>query len=136
MCVELVSKGYEKYTRDHLYAVGFTQAYYKSNKELCDRFIVARMSNLPTLETFLRYVVSRQESNVSSKLKNIRVPTLILIGEDEDHHVTGLTHLESAGLHAREITGAKLVVLPGQGHHYPFVAPEVTNQAIREFLSS
>jgi len=135
MCAELVRNGYEKYTLDHVHAVGFTKTYYEANKEVCDKFIAVRMSNLPSLESFLGYVVNRQESDTSSKLKNIDVPTLIMIGEDEDHHATGLTHLQSAKLLAKEIAGAKYVMLPGQGHHYPFVAPEMTNKVIREFLS-
>jgi aminoacrylate hydrolase len=136
MCAELIRKGYEKYTLDHVCAVGFTKAYYEANRELCDKFIAVRMSNLPSLETFLGYVVSRQESGISSKFKNINIPTLIMIGEDEDHHATGLSHLQSAKLLAEEIAGATFVMLPGQGHHYPFVAPKITNKVIREFLSA
>ena len=93
------------------------------------------MSNLPTLENFLGYVVNRQASDISSKLKNIKVATPIMIGEDEDHHAVAMTHLESAKLLAKEIPHAEFVMLPGQGHHYPFVAPAETNRIIRNFLS-
>jgi pimeloyl-ACP methyl ester carboxylesterase len=135
MCVELVEKGYEKYTLDHVFNVGFTKAHYEANKEICDRFIAVRMSNLVPLETFLGHVIGRQASDTTSKLKDIKVPTLVMIGEDEDHHATDLSHLQSAKLLAAQIPGAKFVMLPGQGHHYPFVAPETTNKTIREFLA-
>jgi pimeloyl-ACP methyl ester carboxylesterase len=135
MCVELVNSGYEKYTLDNVFNVGFTKAYYGANREICDKFIAVRMSNLLPLETFLNYVANRQASDTTSKLKDIKVPTLVMIGDDEDHHSTGLTHLQSARLLAKEIPGAKLVMLPGQGHHYPFVAPQMTNKIIREFLA-
>lgn len=135
MCVQLVNKGYEKYTLDHVFEVGFTRAFYEANQAMCDKFIKVRMSNLLPLENFLAYVVNRQASDTTSKLKDIKVPTLVMVGDDEDHHSSGPTHLHFAKLLAKEIPGAKFVMLPGQGHHYPFVAPELTNKTIREFLA-
>jgi pimeloyl-ACP methyl ester carboxylesterase len=135
MCVQLVTKGYETYTLDHVFEVGFTKAFYEANKAICDRFIEVRMSNLLPLENFLGYVVARQASDTTAKLKGIKVPTLVMVGDDEDHHSSGPTHLHFAKLLAKEIAGAKLVMLPGQGHHYPFVAPEMTNKIIRDFLA-
>jgi pimeloyl-ACP methyl ester carboxylesterase len=135
MCVKLVTKGYEKYTLDHVFEVGFTKAFYEANKAICDRFIEVRMSNLLPLENFLGYVVARQASDTTAKLKGIKVPTLVMVGDDEDHHSSGPTHLYFAKLLAKEIAGAKFVMLPGQGHHYPFVAPEMTNKIIRDFLA-
>jgi pimeloyl-ACP methyl ester carboxylesterase len=135
MCVQLVKKGYEKYVLDHVFEVGFTKAFYEANKAICDKFIAVRMSNLIPLEGFLGYVVCRQASDVTSKLKDIKVPTLVMVGEDEDHHASGPTHLAFAKILADGIKGAKLVILDGQGHHYPFVLPDKTNKVIREFLT-
>jgi pimeloyl-ACP methyl ester carboxylesterase len=135
MCVQLVNKGYEKYTLDHVFEVGFTKAFYEANQAICDTFITVRMANLLPLENFLGYVVARQASDTTAKLKDIKVPTLVMVGDDEDHHSSGPTHLHFAKLLAKEIAGAKFVMLPGQGHHYPFVAPEMTNTIIREFLA-
>jgi len=135
MCVDLVTSGYETYTRDNIFNVGFTRAYYEANRDICDRFIAVRMSDLPSLESFLRHIVGRQGADVTSKLGDIAVPTLVMIGEDEDHHAISITHLQSAKMLAAAIPGAKCVTLPGQGHHYPFVAPDLTNRTIRQFLS-
>ena len=82
-----------------------------------------------------RYVVNRQASDTTSKLKDIKVPTLVMVGDDEDHHSSGPTHLAFAKILADGIKGAKLVVLEGQGHHYPFVLPDKTNKTIRDFLA-
>jgi pimeloyl-ACP methyl ester carboxylesterase len=136
MCVQLVNKGYEKYTLDHVFEVGFTKTFYEANKAICDKFIAVRMANLLPLENFLGYVVNRQASDTTSKLKDIKVPTLVMVGEDEDHHSSGPTHLAFAKILAAGIQGAKLVVLDGQGHHYPFVLPDKTNKIIREFLAA
>lgn len=136
MCVELVKKGYERYVRDHTFDVGFVEGFYEAHKELCDTFVNTRMANLPTLEAFLGHVVNRQDSDVMTKLGKIQVPTLVMVGEDEDHHATDMTHLASAKLLADEIARAKLVIIPGQGHYYAFVDSERTNAIIREFLGS
>lgn len=136
MCIEMVNKGYERYTLDHVFEVGFAKGFYEANREICDRFIQVRMSNLLPIENFLGYVVARQESDTTARLKDIRVPTLVLVGDDEDHGSSGPTHLQFAKLLAERIAGAKFVMLKGQGHHYPFVAPEMTNRAIREFLAA
>jgi len=134
MCVELVKMGYEPYMRKGVFDVGFTKAYYEANKAICDKFIDVRLSNLLPIENFLRYVVNRQASDVAAKVKHINVPTLVMVGDDEHHHATGLTHFQAAEQLSKNIAGAKLVVLPGQGHHYLFVAPEAANKIIRSFL--
>ncbi|HTI88067.1 MAG TPA: alpha/beta hydrolase [Alphaproteobacteria bacterium] len=136
MCIELVNKGYERYTLEHMLEVGFTKAYYEANREICDRFIKVRMSNLLPIENFLGYVVARQESDTTARLKDIKAPTLVMVGDDEDHGSSGPTHLDFARLLADKIAGAKFVMLKGQGHHYLFVAPDMANKAIREFLAA
>jgi hypothetical protein len=59
-----------------------------------------------------------------------------MVGDDEDHGSSGPTHLHFAQILADKIAGAKLVTLKGQGHHYLFVAPEMSNKIIREFLAA
>jgi pimeloyl-ACP methyl ester carboxylesterase len=135
MCLELVNSGYEKYTRDHAFEVGVTKAFYEANRDICDKFMEVRMANLLPLETFLGYVVARQASDTTARLKDIKVPTLVMVGDDEDHGSSGPTHLQFAKTLAGGIKGAKLVTIEGQGHHYPFVLPEKTNAIIREFLA-
>ena len=39
-------------------------------------------------------------------------------------------------MHARGIPGATLVIFPGEGHFYPFLSPEPTHRAMREFLEA
>ena len=94
------------------------------------------LDNLTPLETFLRYVIGRQQSDTTSRLKDIRAPTLVMIGDDEDHGASSdATHMAFAKVLARDIPGARLVVIPNQGHFYPFTEPEKTNAIIRDFLA-
>ena len=98
-------------------------------------FMKIRLSNPPPLETFLRHVVARQDIDTEARLPDICVPTLVLLGGDEGHpSASGVTHQSSSELLARKIPGAKFVIILGQGHYYPFVEPEPTNRAVREFL--
>lgn len=137
MCLALVSKGYECYIKEHSAHIGFSKSFAAQNLEIIDAFMKVRLANAPPLELYLRQVIARQEIDTSLRLSQIRVPTLVMVGEDEGHaSASGVTHLNSSETLVRGIPGAKLVVIPGQGHYYPFVYPEHTNRAVRDFLAS
>lgn len=135
MCLELVQQGYERHIRNSAIRTGCTKAFYEAHPDRVEAFLEIRTANLPSLETYLGYVVGRAESDTSSRAKEIRSPTLVLVGEDEDHGAaSGDTHLYFAHILARDIPNARLVMLPGEGHHYLFYSPEKTNAAIRAYL--
>ena len=136
MCVELVEKGYERYVRDHSIEVGFTKEFVKAHPGKVEEFMAVLLADLPPLEVFLGHVVGRQEYDATPRLNEIRAPTLVMVGEDEDHGSShGITHKEFAESLARAIAGAELAVIPGQGHYYPLAAPEITQRIIRDFLA-
>jgi pimeloyl-ACP methyl ester carboxylesterase len=134
MCIELVEKGYEKYARDHAIRIGFTEKYVREHPEQVEKFLKIRLANLPSIECYLMYVIARQNHDTSGRLKDIRVPTLLTIGDDEARTTSDISHSESAKILARSIPHAKLVVIPDSGHYYFFTNPEVTNRSIRDFL--
>jgi pimeloyl-ACP methyl ester carboxylesterase len=137
MCVELVEKGYECYVREHSLEVGFTPEFIGANRAVVEEFLAVRLANPPSLEAFLRLVIARQATDTSARLKDIRVPTLVMVGDAEGHaDASGISHASSSELLAREIPHATLVVVPGQGHYYPYVDPQTTHQAIRKFLAA
>ena len=135
MCVELVEKGYDAHIRNGAIRTGCTKDYYAENRQKVDDFVKLRMADLPTLETYLGHVVGRTESDTSSRLKEIGAPTLVMVGDDEDHGSSGDSHLHFAKILARDIPKAKFVMFAGAGHHYPFYSPATTNKAIRDFLA-
>jgi pimeloyl-ACP methyl ester carboxylesterase len=137
ICMDLVEKGYERSLREHAIEAGFTKTYVAAHAQDVERFLAVRCANPPPVEIYLRHVIGRQEFDSKGRLKTLKVPTLVLIGDDEGHGRAGLaTHLTFAESLAAEIPGARLVVLPGQGHHYYFSDPVGTNRAIRDFLSA
>lgn len=134
MCLELVEKGYEKYARAHAVRIGFTERFVSEHPERVEEFLKIRLANLPPLESYLLHVMARQAHDTGDRLKDIRVPALVMVGDDEAQTTSDISHWASAEILARSIPNAKLVVLPDSGHYYFFAKPEETNRAIREFL--
>jgi len=64
-------------------------------------------------------------------LKTIKVPTLILVGEED-----GLTTTADAELMYKHIAGSQLRVIPKAGHFSPFERHEAAGHEIRRFLDS
>jgi pimeloyl-ACP methyl ester carboxylesterase len=61
-----------------------------------------------------------------SRLANVRVPTLVLHGEDDP-----LVKLEAGEDTAKHISGARLVTIPGWGHDIPLpLIPRVTQEIV------
>lgn len=137
MCTDLVEKGYLRHRRDHFIDAGFTKAYVAAHPDKVERYLESKLANLPALEVYLGQVIGRQVYNSGHRLKDIRIPTLVMVGDDEDHgSMSGMTHLSFAQDLARAIPGSKLVVMKDQGHNYHYTDPETTNRVIREFIAS
>jgi pimeloyl-ACP methyl ester carboxylesterase len=79
-------------------------------------------------------VLARQGHDTRDRLKNIRVPTLVMVGEHEGDPNLAMTHRASSEMLAKAIPGAQFVVLPGQKHNYFASAPAAVHQIIRNFL--
>lgn len=134
ICKEMIEWGYEKYVRDHSILVGFTEKFAKEHPERVEKYLQVRMSNLAPVEFYLRHLIARQEHDTSGRLKDIRSPTLILVGEDDRNVTSDISHRTSAEILAKGIPRAKLVILPGERHSYFFGNPDAAHRAIHEFL--
>jgi len=132
---EMVERGYERYVREHTIEVGWTDEYAAAHPDVIEKYLKVRMANLCPVEFYFRHVIARQEHDTTKRLKNIKVPTLILVGEDDHAVVSDMSHRAGADLLARGIPRSKLVVLPNERHSYFFSEPETAHRIIREFLS-
>jgi 3-oxoadipate enol-lactonase len=72
----------------------------------------------------------KQRPDSSAGLANIKVPTLVLVGEDDPL----IPPDASRSLH-EAIGGSRLVVIPEAGHVSNLEAPEAFTKALEEFLS-
>jgi hypothetical protein len=137
MCVELVEKGYRQYQRDHSLDAGFTKDFAKAHPEIVERVLGVLLANPPPLDVFFGHVVGRQEFDAGARVKDIRAPTLVMIGDDEDHGALhGTTHKQFAERLAAIIPGARFVVMPNAGHYYAYAEPVATHRVIRDFLAA
>jgi pimeloyl-ACP methyl ester carboxylesterase len=73
----------------------------------------------------------KQRSDASPGLAGITVPTLVLVGEDDE-----ITPPSAAEAMAEAIPGARLVVVPAAGHLTNLENPEAFNEAVGGFLAS
>ena len=71
----------------------------------------------------------RERPNSLGLLPEIRVPTLVLCGEEDT-----LTPLAEARIMAEALPGGRLVAIPGAGHLANLEAPDAFNRALLEFL--
>ena len=131
---EMVEWGYERYLREHSVAVGFNEDFVRAHPDRVEAYLRVRMAHLNPVEFYLRHVIARQKHDVKDRLRNLALPTLVLVG-NEEHHVTSDSSLREAAVFlAREIPNARFHTLPGEKHSYFFVNPAAAHEAIREFL--
>lgn len=134
MCKEMIEWGYEKYVREHTLQVGFTSEFVRDQPDRLETFFRARLDNLCPVEFYLRHVLARQGHDTSGRLRDIRVPTLVMVGEQEGDPNVVMSHRMSSDILAKGIPNAKFVVLAGQKHNYFASAPDVAHRVIRDFL--
>ncbi len=136
MCKEMAERGYEKYVREHTLEVGWTRAYIRRHPAEVEQFLQVRLSNLPGLEDYLRHVVARQACDLSARLKEIRQPTLVIVGEQDHGSATGSSHRIDAEAMAQALPSGRFAVIADEAHNYFMTHPAEAHRIIREFLAS
>jgi len=134
ICKEMIEWGYEKYERDHSILVGFTEEFVKQYPERVEHYLKVRMQNLCPVEFYLRHLLARQSHDTSHRLKEIRQPTLILVGEDDRNMTSEINHRMSSDILAQGIPNSTLRVLPNERHSYFFANPDAAHRLIRDFI--
>ena len=77
-----------------------------------------------------RGMLAQDGSQVIDSLASIRVPTLVIVGDQDQPFVAPSEYM------AKKIAGARLAVIPGAGHSSNLDQPEAFNRVLREFLTS
>jgi pimeloyl-ACP methyl ester carboxylesterase len=73
----------------------------------------------------------RDRPDANAGLPHISVPTLVIVGEDDQ-----VTPIDKAEALSRAIPDARLVVLPSCGHLSNLEDPQAFNSSVRQFLDS
>jgi pimeloyl-ACP methyl ester carboxylesterase len=133
--VEIAEKGYDQYLRDHIESdFIFTKEFRIREPERYKQVVELKLSNKPPLKAYLRHVIARQMHETTNRLHEIKVPTLVLIGEKDDLVVNTGSHMKGAQALAEKIPGAKLVIIRGAAHGIFWERPTETNQVILDFF--
>jgi pimeloyl-ACP methyl ester carboxylesterase len=77
-----------------------------------------------------RGMLTQRDSRVIESLPDIRVPSLIIVGENDTPFLAASDYM------AAKIPGAKKVVIPNAGHAANIDNPEAFNEALTAFLKS
>jgi pimeloyl-ACP methyl ester carboxylesterase len=93
------------------------------------RVAAQRIASNPR-STYLRAVMAVSRFDVVSRLKEIRVPTMIVAGERDT-----TIALEAKEILTEGIQGARMVRLPSSGHGTPYDASDRFNQIVLDFLA-
>ena len=101
-----------------------------------EHFLKLRMNNLPTLEDYLRHVVARQACDSSGRIKEIKHPTLVLVGDQDHGSATGSSHRVSSQALAQELPNGRFAVIPNEAHNYFMTNPDAAHEIIRQFLAA
>ncbi len=133
---EMIELGYERYMREHIRDTFFTPEFAAAHPErvawLHDTFWAHR----PDLENYLRHVLARQEHQTADRLAEIRMPTLIMIG-DRDTQIMGTgSHVEQSEFLMAHLPNATKRVVEGAAHGSFWERPERTAEILLEWTAA
>jgi pimeloyl-ACP methyl ester carboxylesterase len=75
-----------------------------------------------------RGMLAQEGSRVIDGLAGVRVPTLIIVGDQDQPFLAPCEYM------AKKIPGARLEVIAGAGHSSNLDQPEAFNRVLRDFL--
>lgn len=91
---------------------------------------IAQHRSAEGLARAARGMLAQFDSRVIESLESIRVPTLVLVGENDQPFLGATDYM------AARIPGARKVVIPGAGHAANIDQPDAFNRAVEDFLAS
>jgi 3-oxoadipate enol-lactonase len=129
----VAAMGLEGYVRHEVFETStyFSDAYRARYPERVEAFFAHAWPNHAPLETYMHLCVARHTWEATHRLGDVRVPTLVVIGDGD---VVGRSHVPQAEVLAQRIPGAELKVLPGQCHGFFWEVPQETNAWIRDWV--
>lgn len=129
----LVEKGFEKFLRDEYYEseVFFTDEFRRNHADQIEQFYQLARATHADLPEYIHLSIARHNWEATHRLGDVHVPTLVLIGTNDQARSN---HLLQAEALKNRIPGAQLHVLQGQSHGFFWQAPEQTNAVILDWV--
>lgn len=126
-----VGKGGAEATVRRLLALNFGPRFMDTSASVFDELVAYGLANRMTPAGFQGQLAAVSTHDAAARVKNIRVPTLIITGTHDRLIPAG-----NAALLAGAIHGARVVTLEGVGHMYWIEAASEADEAIRAFLGA
>ncbi|MCS6803530.1 MAG: alpha/beta fold hydrolase [Acidobacteriota bacterium] len=109
----------------------FSDRFIAEHPDLVNEFIAVRRAHLPPREAWLRQFVACLTFETESRLPSLRIPTLIVTGDDDP-----IVPAENSRRLAASIPGSQLRVLEGARHLLFIEHAEAFNHIVIEFLKA
>lgn len=133
--VSMIELGYERYMAEHIRDTFFTPEFAAAHPEDVDWLVRAFWEHRPTLESYLRHIIARQEHQTADRLGDIEVPSLVLIG-DRDRHMGGTgVHWEQSAYLFEHVPGARREVIPDASHGYFWQVPDISARILLDWTA-
>lgn len=110
--------GFERYIREHADndTMAFNPEYYRMHHDVVTALADALWSGQSTPEQFRRHEEARLTWDTLAQAARVRVPTLVLCGEEDEVRRRGSTPVDTARRLGAATPGAELVLVPGVRH--------------------
>lgn len=133
LVVELIEMGFEKAIRHEICGADtfFTKDFRDRYPERVEEFFKLAWATHAKLPEFVHIVIARHNWEGTHRLGDVRVPTLVVIGDGDAGRSN---HLAQAEVLAKRIPGAEMKILKGQSHGFFWQAPEETNNLILSWV--
>lgn len=128
----LLATPYRYYSRGHLKSIAprLYGGRIARSPELLDRHAYSRLGHAPSVKGYVWQLAAIASWSSLPFLHRIRVPVLVLAGDDDP-----IIRVTNARLMAALIPGAKLHVMEGAGHLFLIDQAQDSARLIREFLT-
>jgi pimeloyl-ACP methyl ester carboxylesterase len=133
---ESAATGFEHYIRSHINNDGmaFNPAFYREHRALATALADALWSGQSTVEQFRYHEEARLTWDALAKAPEVKVPTLILCGADDDVNRRGSTPVGTARRLGELVPGAELALVPGV-RHMTFWDGDGALRVLQDFLA-
>ncbi len=128
--------GFEQYIKSHVDNDGmaFNPTFYHANRVAAAALADALWSGQSTVEMFRRHERARLTWDALAAAPQVRVPSLVLCGEDDKVERQGSTPVDTARRLGQAIPGAELALMPGV-RHMTFWDGTSAIDALEDFLA-
>ena len=133
---EIREMGFEQFIKTHINNDGmaFNPSFYRAHRDLANALADALWSGQSTVERFGYHEKARLTWDALAKASEVKVPTLILCGGDDDVNRRGSTPVGTARRLGELVSGAELALIPGV-RHMTFWDGDGALQALQDFLA-